>query len=413
MVRGWWPGIVLSYLPPKPKRAFRAILSFAVVWGWWSAIVLSFAVARGWSLATKNKFHSLKHRDNTQIENTDKKHTERKHRERKHTERKHTDKKKTQIENTDRKHTERKHRERKHTERKHTDKKHADRKHRQKTERKHREKKHTEKTLRKHKASKTSVSTRLHRNFTEQASKTSVSCMASSKFHRTTKTNVSCEAASKFLRQSFQNERFVRGVLQISQNKLPKRTFRARLPRNFKEQASKTSVSCEASSNFHRTSFKNERFARDFLQISQNKLPKRAFRARLPRNFKEQASKTSVSCEASSNFHRTSFKNERFARDFLQISQNKLPKRAFCASLPQIFIEQSFQNERFARSLRQFQKKICVSPQFRAIDPPNPTRGFIQQKQNVRLATTACHPHLQNVRFTITAACTKMYEFNA
>ena len=139
---------------------------------------------------------------------------------------------------------------------------------------------------------------------------------------------------------------------------------------------------------------------RGFIVISQNKLPKRAFRARLPQNFTEQASKTNVSRETSSKFHRTSSQNERFARDFLQISQNKLPKRAFRAKLPQIFIEQSFQNERFARSLRQFQKKICVSPQFRAIDPPNPTRGFIQQKQNVRLATTACHPHFQNVRFT-------------
>ena len=32
----------------SPKRAFCAILSFAVVWGWWSAIVLSFAVVRRW-----------------------------------------------------------------------------------------------------------------------------------------------------------------------------------------------------------------------------------------------------------------------------------------------------------------------------------------------------------------------------
>ena len=204
----------------------------------------------------------------------------------------------------------------------------------------------------------------------------------------------------------------MRGFLKISQNKLPKRAFRARRLRNFIEQASKTSVSCEASSKFHRTIFQNDRFVRGFFEISQHKLAKRAFRAMLPTIFTETASKTIVSCEASSNFHRTSFKNEPFARDFLQISQNKLPKRAFRAKLPQIFIEQSFQNERFARSLRQFQKKICVSPQFRAIDPPNPTRGFIQQKQNVRLATTACHPHFQNVRFT-TAACTKMYESSA
>ena len=270
----------------------------------------------------------------------------------------------------------------------------------------------------------------LPQNFSDKASKTNVLCEASSKFHRTSfQTNVSCEASSKFQRTSFQNERFVlpqifteqasktnvsretsckfhrtsfqnerfvRGFLEISKNKLPKRAFCARLPQIFTEQASKTNVSRETSCKFHRTSFQNERFVRrGFLEISKNKLPKRAFRARLP-----------------TNFHRTSFKNERFARDLLQISQNKLPKRAFRAKLPQIFIEQSFQNERFARSLRQFQKKICVSPEFRAIDPPNPTRGFIQQKQNVRLATTACHPHFQNVRFT-TAACTKMYEFSA
>ena len=56
--------------------------------------------------------------------------------------------------------------------------------------------------------------------------------------------------------------------------------------------------------------------------------------------------------------------------------------------------------------------KFCVSPQFRAIGPPNPTRGFIQQKQNARLATAACHPKCQNARFA-TAACAKMYEMSA
>ena len=60
--------------------------------------------------------------------------------------------------------------------------------------------------------------------------------------------------------------------------------------------------------------------------------PKRAFCARLPGNFIEQASKTNVSREASSKFHRT-----------------KLPKQAFRARLPPNFTEQSFQNERFVR----------------------------------------------------------------
>ena len=129
-------------------------------------------------------------------------------------------------------------------------------------------------------------------------------------------------------------------------------------------------------------------------------------------------------------------------RGFLEISQNKLPKRAFRARLLPNFIEQCFQNERFARCLRQFSqkkasktvlqisqnnasktsvshdasdnfhRKNCVWPQSRAIDPPNPTRGFIQQKQNARIATAACHPKFQNARFT-TAACAKMYESSA
>ena len=140
--------------------------------------------------------------------------------------------------------------------------------------------------------------------FTKKASKMIVSCEASSKFHRT----------------SFQNERFARCFRQFSQKKLPKGSFRARLPPNFTEEASKTSVSCEASSKFHRRSFQNDRFVRGFLEISKNKLPKRSFRARLLRNVTEQARKTIVSCEASSKFHRT-----------------VLPKRAFRAMLPTIF----------------------------------------------------------------------------
>ena len=169
----------------------------------------------------------------------------------------------------------------------------------------------------------------------------------------------------------------MRGFLEISQKKLPKRSFRARLPPNIREEASKTIVSCEASSKFHRTSWQKDRIARGFLKISQNKLPKRSFRARLPRNVTEQASKKIVSREASSKFHR-----------------------------------KSFQNERFVRGFRQFPQKICISPQFRAIDPPNPTRGFIQKKQHARIATTACHPKFENARFT-TVACAKMYESSA
>ena len=161
---------------------------------------------------------------------------------------------------------------------------------------------------------KRSFRARLLRNFTAQACKSSVSRDAS--------------------------DRFMRGFLEISQNKLPKRSFRARLLRNFTAQACKSSVSRDAPDNFHRKSFQNDRFMRGFLEISQNKLPNRSFRARLPRNFTEQASKTSVSRDTSDNFHRKNFQNDRFVRGVLEISQNKLPKRAFRARLPSNFIEQ-------------------------------------------------------------------------
>ena len=102
--------------------------------------------------------------------------------------------------------------------------------------------------------------------------------------------------------------------------------------------------------------------------------------------------------------YRRSFQNDRFVRGFGEISKKKLPKGSFCARLPPNFIEQSFQYDHFARSPfkfsqnnasktqslttpgqcgEQFQElKLCISPQFRAIGPPNPTRGFIQQNLN-------------------------------
>ena len=167
------------------------------------------------------------------------------------------------------------------------------------------------------------------------------------------KTSISCEASATFQGTSFQNEHFVRGFRNFSRNKLPKRAFRARLPQLFKRQASKTSISCEASATFQGTSFQNEHFVRGFRNFSRNKLPKRAFRARLPQLFKEQASKTSISCEASATFQPRSFQslapatqnakmtshleslkrqNEHFVRNFLQISHFQLENRRFCAS---------------------------------------------------------------------------------
>ena len=260
-----------------------------------------------------------------------------------------------------------------------------------------------------------------------KASKTSVSCEASSKFHRTSfqndrfvrcffeisqnklpkrsfrarlpaiftekasKTIVSCDASSKFQRTSFQNERFVRGFFKFSQNKLQKRTFRAKLPANFTEQAPKTNVSCEASSKFQRTSFQNERFVRGFFKFSQNKLQKRTFRARLPANFTEQASKTSVSCEASSKFQRTSFQNERFVRGFLEISQNKLPKRSFRARLLRNFTEQAYKTSVSRETYSNFERTKLPKRTFRA-----------------KLPTIS----IENLRFT-TAACAKIYKSSA
>ena len=178
----------------------------------------------------------------------------------------------------------------------------------------------------------------------QQASKTSISCEASSTFHQqlASKMIISCEASSTFQATSFQNEHFVRGFhfvpgfLNFSSNKLPKRAFRARLPQLFTT-----------------TCFQNEHFVGGFLNFSRNKLPKRAFRAKLLQHFKEQASKSSISCEASSTFQRTSFQslapatqnakmtshleslkrqNEHFVRDFLQISHFQLENRRFRAS---------------------------------------------------------------------------------
>ena len=54
--------------------------------------------------------------------------------------------------------------------------------------------------------------------------------------------------------------------------------------------------------------------------------------------------------------------------------------------------------------------KMCISPQFRAIDPPNPARGFIQQNENVRFATAACMQKYGNVSFA-TVACAKCMRY--
>ena len=152
--------------------------------------------------------------------------------------------------------------------------------------------------------------------------------------------------------------------------KLPKRAFRARLPQLFKEQASKTSISCDASSsNFHRTRFQNERFARCFRQFSQKKLPKGSFRARLPPNFTEEASKTSVSCEASFKFHRT-----------------MLPKRAFRTMLPTVFKKTTSKMIVSCEASSKFHRTMLPKQSFRAMLPTIFTK-------NLRFATVSRNRH--------------------
>ena len=118
--------------------------------------------------------------------------------------------------------------------RKETQRENTDRKHRERTQRRNTERKHTQKTQ--------TVQTFLWWCF--------------------------CGVWLSFGVESFQNDRFVRGFLQLSQNELPKRAFRTRLPQNFTEKASKMIVSREASSKFQRKSFQKDRFVRGFLQIS-------------------------------------------------------------------------------------------------------------------------------------------------
>ena len=131
-------------------------------------------------------------------------------------------------------------------------------------------------------------------------------------------------------------------------------------------------VSCKASCKFHRTSFQNERFARCFRQFSQKKLPKGSFRAMLPPNFTEQASKTSVLRDASSKFHKTSFQNDRFVRGF-QISQNNASKTSVSRDASDNFHEKFAFRYSFAQSTHRFlrkgssaKSKMCLALQRRA-----------------------------------------------
>ena len=72
-------------------------------------------------------------------------------------------------------------------------------------------------------------------------------------------------------------------------------------------------------------------------RFSSNKLPKRAFRARLPQLLKQQASKTSISCEASFKFHTFNSKIDDFMRVFLIKPFLQSSKSMSFAKLPPLF----------------------------------------------------------------------------
>ena len=184
---------------------------------------------------------------------------------------------------------------------------------------------------------------------------------------------VSCEASSKFHRTSFQNERFARCSRQFS----------------------------------NRKSFQNDRFVRGFLQISQNKLPKRAFRAMLPTIFTEQASKTSVSRDASDNFHekfafRYSFaqSTRRFLREgssakskmCLALQRRAFPNVTMCVS-PQRRAQKCMNLSTVNRPASRTQKCEVLLQQFWAIDTTFLPRGLPDGNRNLRFATVLGDRH--------------------
>ena len=172
-------------------------------------------------------------------------------------------------------------------------------------------------------------------------------------------------------------------------HELAKRAFRAMLPTIFTEKASKTIVSCEASSKFHSTSFQKDRFVRGFFEISQNNPPKRSFRARLPRNFKEQASKTNVSRDASDNFHgKFAFRHSFVPSTHRILREGSSSKSKMCVSLqrraiPHFKIHVLLQR-RTQKCMNPAQEargntrhtKITILPQFRTSDQHEVTRGL-------------------------------------
>ena len=192
----------------------------------------------------------------------------------------------------------------------------------------------------------------------------------------------SYETSSKSHTSSLQNERFVRDFLQKSHVKSPKRAFRTRLPPKVTRQVSKTSVSYETSSKSHTSSLQNEHFVRDFLQKSHVESPKRAFRTRHPPKVTLRGCKTSVSYETSSKSHASSLKNERFARDFLQKSHVKSPKRAFRTRLPPK-VQRKHPSEHTHHA--------ALPSNFAIPAPPNDTRSHANPNVTATFTSTITH----------------------
>ena len=205
----------------------------------------------------------------------------------------------------------------------------------------------------------------------------------------------------------------MRGFLQISQKKLPKRAFRARLPSNFTEQASKTSVSHDASDNFARNSFQNDRFVRGFFQISPNKLPKQAFRAMLPTIFTKNLPFATVSCnrhaascervhppKAKCASHYNAVHSQMWQCAFRHSAVHKNvwiyppwtdPLRAH--KNVRFYYSFGRSTPRFYREGWPIENEICVSLQFWAIDTTFLPRGFTASKWNLRFATVLGDRH--------------------
>ena len=178
--------------------------------------------------------------------------------------------------------------------------------------------------------------------------------------------------------------------------KLPKRAFRARLPQLFQEQASKTSISCDASSKFERTV-----------------LPKRAFRAMLPTIFTQNLRFATVSRDRhTDSCERVHLPRAKCASHYNAV-HSQMSKCTFRYSgvRKNVWIYQPWTDPlrahknatfyySFGRSTPRFYwegcptaNEICVSLQFWAIDTTFFPRRFTARKWNLRFATVLGDRH--------------------